>query len=519
MKMDSLCIPECRLPTRPYALKTRGLSKNFAQTSALKNVDFNLAQGEIHALLGQNGAGKSTMMKLLSGFYQSDAGSIELFGEVVHFASPRAARQAGIAMVYQELSLVGSMSVAENLFMGNWSHPLWGGLIDQAAMVDASHHLLKKLSLNLDPHQCVAQLSLGQQQQLEIAKAIAQNAQILILDEASAALSEAEISTLFTLLKTLKAQGVSIIFITHNVRDAVRLCDTVSVLRDGQLVHSAAMLDVTVDSLLAEILGCHKKTPAPVTPIARVRIDRTQPPLLELKNITTAFLHNVSLKIYPGQIVGLVGLLGSGRTQILEAIFGVDHVLDGEIFIAGNRVHIVNPQTAIKLGISLVPEDRRRLGLVLNASVANNVLMSLFEKLSVGLFVGLFINEARASSLVSMLIQRLQVKVRGPEQVVKFLSGGNQQKLVLAKCLGTDARILLLDEPTAGIDHPTKQDIMRIVCDYAAQGNAVIFVTSDYHEIAHICDSAYIVTQGKITQHITDKPSAEKLFRAVALGQ
>ncbi|STR44922.1 sugar ABC transporter ATP-binding protein [Iodobacter fluviatilis] len=488
------------------AIQARGLTKAFDGNAVLKGIDFTLRQGEVHAIVGQNGAGKSTLMKLLNGYYQRDAGELSLFGQPVDFQSPRDAREAGIVMVYQDLSLVATMSVAENIFMGNWLGR--GGLVDHRAMEQATLAVLEKMGIVLDPWQSVGELTMGQQQFIEIAKAISQNAKVLILDEPTASLSDKEIEKLFAVVNTLKSQGVSIIYITHYLRDIFKICDSVSVLRDGFLVRSSPVITTNIEELVADMLGHHRNANENWQ---RVAVDTEQTPLLELRNVVTSVLEDVSFKVYPGQVVGLAGLLGSGRTEILEAIFGLDAIESGQILLSGQSVNIKTPKDAIKLGINLVPEDRRSQGLVLDFSVADNMLMSLFDKLS----SPLLLDEGRGRELVENLIKRLHIKTSGPDQVVRFLSGGNQQKVVIGKCMSTNARVMLLDDPTFGIDLSSKYEIMRIVNEYAAQGNAVIFVSSEYSEIASFCDSTYIVNKGRISGLIKEGQTEERLLAAV----
>ncbi|SMC16275.1 ribose transport system ATP-binding protein [Andreprevotia lacus DSM 23236] len=498
------------MQTTPLAIKATGLKKQFDGTPVLKGVDFELAAGEVHAIVGQNGAGKSTLMKIINGLYQPDEGRIELFGQPVHFATPRDAREGGIAMVYQDLSLVDSMSVAENIFMANWAESHFG-LLDQRGMNLQAQELLEQMGIadEIEPTQPVATLSMGQQQFLEIAKAIAQKARILILDEPTASLSNQEIARLFTLIEHLKAQGVAIIYITHYLRDIFKICDSITVLRDGRCVRRVRTADTRIEALLADMLGHHadssvewvRPTPAP-----------GMEPLLELRALSTRQLDAVSLRVYPGQVVGLAGLLGSGRTEILNAIFGLDPILSGEVLVNGQPVQIRSPRDAIEQGINLVPEDRREQGLVLDFSVMDNLLMSSLRDLA----APVLLDEQRGQRIAADLIQRLQIKTSGPQQTVRFLSGGNQQKVVIGKCMSASARVLLLDDPTFGIDLAAKLEVMRIVNNYAAAGNAVIFVSSEYGEIASFCDATYIVNRGRITgQMQRHEQSEEQLLAAV----
>ena len=491
------------------AIVAKGIFKQFDGNAVLKGVDFDLARGEIHAVVGQNGAGKSTLMKVLNGTHQPDQGSLSIFGRAASFGSTSEARSRGIAMVYQELSLVPTMSVADNIFMNNWI--IVGGLLDADAMRAATLRLLDKVGIanEISPDQLVESLSMGQRQLVEIAKALSSDAKIIILDEPTASLSDQEIERLFVAIRRLQSEGVSLIYITHYLRDIFKICNRVSVLRDGRCMQQWAVSETSVPQLVASMLG-EAVARQNIWQRATTDLPQSATPLLEVENLVTSHLDEVSFKVYPGQIVGLAGLLGSGRTEILNAIFGLDRLYSGQIRINGRAVQIHSPAQAIAHGINLVPEDRRSQGLILDFSVMDNLWLCALRKLA----NPVFIDQNRAAEMAHDLVKRLQVKTTGIDQAVRFLSGGNQQKVVIGKCLHTQAKVLLLDDPTFGIDLAAKHEIMHIVNDYVQQGNAVVFVSSEYSEIASFCDTTYIVKKGRIAGQLA-ATTEERLLAAV----
>ncbi|KKD01063.1 sugar ABC transporter ATP-binding protein [Photobacterium halotolerans] len=488
------------------AIEARRLKKGFDGNPVLKEVNFTLKAGEVHALVGQNGAGKSTLVKLINGFHQRDGGEIRLFGEASAFATPKEAQAKGIAMVYQDLSLIPSLSVADNIFLTHSKQR--SALISNRERVRQAEPILATLGVDIDPRQKVETLSVGEQQFVEIAKAMAMDARILVLDEPTASLSNNEINALFAVIKNLKSRGISIIYITHYMSDIMRICDAVTVLRDGYTVLETQTADTSVDALVEAMLG--SKTDTAFVWDRPAASHSATVPLLELRDVTTADLDAVSLKVMPGQVVGLAGLLGSGRTEILEAIYGLTPVLSGEVRVNGQPVKIHSPRQAIENGINMVPEERRSQGLVLDFSVEDNVLMASFDRIS----RSMVLDKAKGQSMVEDTIQKLGVKTTGVSQPVRFLSGGNQQKVVIGKCLSTDAKVLLLDDPTFGIDINAKYEIMKIVNQYVAQGNGVIFVSSEYAEVGSFCDVIYVVNKGRIVRHFSGQRMTEDALLA-----
>ncbi|MDO6581084.1 sugar ABC transporter ATP-binding protein [Photobacterium sp. 2_MG-2023] len=488
------------------AIEARRLKKGFDGNPVLKEVNFTLKAGEVHALVGQNGAGKSTLVKLINGFHQRDGGEIRLFGKESHFATPKDAQAKGIAMVYQDLSLIPSLSVADNIFLTHSNQR--SALISNRERVRQAEPILATLGVDIDPRQKIETLSVGEQQFIEIAKAMAMDARILVLDEPTASLSNNEINALFTVIRNLKSRGISIIYITHYMSDIMRICDAVTVLRDGYTVLETQTADTSVDALVEAMLGSKTDTDfiwdRPATSTSETV------PLLELRDVTTCDLDAVSLKVMPGQVVGLAGLLGSGRTEILEAIYGLTPIQSGEVRVNGRTANIHSPRQAIENGINMVPEERRSQGLVLDFSVEDNVLMASFDRIS----RSMVLDKAKGQSMVEETIKRLGVKTTGVSQPVRFLSGGNQQKVVIGKCLSTDAKVLLLDDPTFGIDINAKYEIMKIVNQYVAQGNGVIFVSSEYAEVGSFCDVIYVVNKGRIVRHFSGQRMTEEALLA-----
>ncbi|WP_413479655.1 sugar ABC transporter ATP-binding protein [Vibrio hibernica] len=490
------------------AIEVRKIKKGFDGNPVLKDVSFTLKVGEVHALVGQNGAGKSTLVKLINGFYQRDDGEIKVFGKASQFSSPKQAQLEGISMVYQDLSLIPSLSVADNIFLTE--HSKKSVLISNRERVKQAQPFLDMLDVDISPSQKVETLSIGEQQFIEIAKALAMNAKILVLDEPTASLSNNEINDLFKVISTLKEKGISIIYITHYLSDIMRICDAVTVLRDGYTILEIQTKDTTIDDLVEAMLG--NKTSTNLTWERQTLTQPSHTPLLELQNISTAELDDVSLTVMPGQVVGLAGLLGSGRTEILEAIYELTPLTKGKLLVNGKEVKISSPRHAIETGINMVPEDRRSQGLVLDFSVEDNVLMASFDRIS----RSMVLDKSKGQMMVENAIKKLGVKTTGASQSVRFLSGGNQQKVVIGKCLSTDAKILLLDDPTFGIDINAKYEIMKIVNQYVAQGNGVIFVSSEYAEVGSFCDVIYVVNKGRIVNHYSgQRMTEEELLAAV----
>ncbi|MCC8179526.1 MAG: sugar ABC transporter ATP-binding protein, partial [Planctomycetes bacterium] len=472
-------------PGAAKAIEASKINISFNGVQVLNDVDFTLMEGEIHALVGMNGAGKSTLVKILNGFYHRDSGEIKVFGTPQNYDSPQGANDAGIAMVYQDLSLVPSMTVAQNIFL---MRPFRSGpLIDDVRARREARELFERMEIEpIDPDARVEEISPGQCQLVEIAKALSLEAKILILDEPTASLSNVEIGTLFETVNRLKNSGISIIYITHYLKDIFRICDRATILRDGRRVLTKAVTDLSMAEMIDEMLGGATREGAAWQ---RHRPQPGEQPLLEARNISTDKVEEASFCIYPGEIVGLAGLLGSGRTEITRALFGLDRLKSGQILLSGKPVNLRDSRDALDNGISLVPEDRRQQGLVLDFSIYDNMILPILRRLS----GKVLIDRRRSAELVDRYFKHLDVKAVGPHQEARMLSGGNQQKVVVGKFLACEPRVLLLDDPTFGIDIHAKREIMRIVKEFAAQGNGVLFISSELHEISAFCDVVHIV--------------------------
>ncbi|GHU60597.1 ribose import ATP-binding protein RbsA [Spirochaetia bacterium] len=491
-----------------YAIEAEKINISFNGVQVLYDVDFKVKQGEVHALVGTNGAGKSTLVKIINGVYKRDSGAITIDGNPVNYDNPEGARKTGIAMVFQDLSLVPTMSVAENIFL-NTNPYRRGPLIDDKKNAEKTKELLEQIGVaaEIKPGDLVEDMSTGKQQIVEIAKALSGNPRILILDEPTASLSNSEIEQLFTVIKALKSKGISIIYITHYMQDIFKICDSLTLIRDGQSIFRYDTNQISITDLINSMTG----TESTASSWDRRQGLRTGVPLLEVKNISTRRITDVTLSVYPGEIVGVAGLLGSGRTELLRALFGIDRLESGEIFINGTKTVITSTTDAINQGIALIPENRREQGLVLDFPVGENMVLSIFNRLR----NFLIIDDRKATELANRFIKTLNVKTSGPKQIVRYLSGGNQQKVVVAKSLASNSRILLLDDPTFGVDVHAKREIMKIIHDYAEQGNGVLLVSSEFNEIANFCDSVYIMKKGQVMDLLTNQVSEDDLLYKV----
>jgi ribose transport system ATP-binding protein len=491
-----------------YAIEAKGIEIGFNGVQILHDVDFSVRKGEVHALVGPNGAGKSTLVKVLNGVYAKDAGTISLYGNLCDYSSTEEALKAGIAMVFQDLSLIPTMTVAHNIFLK--SIPFrFGPFIDDRTSAKHALKLLESIGVNteINPLNLVSNLSIGQQQLVEIAKALSNDPKILILDEPTASLSTSEIERLFSVINTLKQKGITIIYITHYLQDIFKICDGVTMIRDGRVLFSKSTKEITLEQV---VVAMTNDQGGKIT-WEHVKGLRDTKPLLEAVGITTHFINNVSLSVYPGEIVGIAGLLGSGRTELLRALFGIDSIIKGEIRLDGKPILLRSTSDAIERGIALVPENRREQGLVLDYSVSENLVMPIMHRIRRLLFV----DERKKDSISKRYIKQLGVKTQGPGQVVRYLSGGNQQKIVVAKCLASDSRVLLLDDPTFGVDLQAKHEIMKIIHAYAAKGNAVLMVSSEFNELADYCDSVYVMKRGKLSECMSGSMTEDNLLYMV----
>ncbi|BCW81828.1 sugar ABC transporter ATP-binding protein [Arthrobacter sp. NicSoilC5] len=497
--------------TADNVVEMRSISKSFNGVPVLKDVSFDVRKGEVHALAGGNGAGKSTLMKILQGVYQADAGEILIGGKPTAINSIQDAKAAGIGMVFQEFSLVPSLTVAQNIFLA--AEPLGtGGLIDDRASVRRAREVFSEMEVDVDPRAGVARLGTAYWQLTEIAKALAQNAQVLIMDEPTASLARHESEALFELIDRLKQRGISIIYISHRMDEVYRLADRITILRDGHHLLTAPLTDVTPEQIVEGIVG--KKIEGQLSYRARDHVAHEGAPLLEVRGLNAGQrVRDVSFTVRPGEILGLAGLMGSGRTELARALFGIDKLDSGEVLLRGKRVNLSSPQQAINAGVALIPEDRRAQGLVLEHSVQDNLLLPLLGQIQ----RGPFLDGGKGKELSASLIKRFAVKVAHPHRPVRLLSGGNQQKVVIAKWLGTDPDILILDEPTAGVDIGTKSEILDMIRELASAGKAVIVISSEYPELLAVSDRVLVLKDGSIIRDIPRSEIADEEYLQLAV--
>lgn len=470
-------------------LQLSSVSKRFPGVQALDNVQFDVRPGEVHALLGENGAGKSTLIKIISGVYKPDEGQILLEDRRVVFNNPREAHAQGVATIYQELSLYPELSVAENIFMGHAPRGPFG-IIDWGEMARRAREILDSLNItDLNVNSKVGGLSVGQRQRVEIAKALSLNARILIMDEPTAALTEADVQRLFDIVRLLRERGVGVIYISHRLEEVFKLADRVTVLRDGQYVGTKDVQDVTPDELISMMVG---RTIDDLFPKLPTTIGK---PVLEVINVwrRPACL-GVSLTVRAGEIVGLAGLVGSGRSELAQAIFGFTPAQEGEIRIDGRVVHIKNPGDAMTHGIAYVPEDRGTQGLIREMRLRENVSLAVLRYV---MRYG-FVNRSLEREMAEHAIDQLAIRAYSTEQVVNKLSGGNQQKVVLSKWLASKPKILIMDEPTRGVDVGAKAEIHRLISELAQQGLAILMISSELPEVLGMSDRILVMREGRI---------------------
>ena len=476
------------------AVRLSGITKSFSSVQVLKGVDFVLQKGEVHALLGGNGAGKSTLMKILEGVYTADGGSAEIDGQQVSLARELDAHAHGIAMIFQEFSLIPTLSVAQNIFLAR--EPKSGGFLDDRAAERESAKIFETMGVAIDPKAQVRTLSTGSWQLTEIAKALSQNARVLIMDEPTASLTGSETRALFEIIRTLKAQGIAVVYISHRMEEIFEVADRVTVLRDGRNIGTHPVSNVTMAGLIEAIIG--KKVETTFSWHERT-VDRGVAPLLQVINLQAAGrLNGVSLTVYPGEIVGLAGLMGSGRTELARALFGVDRLDSGEIRLRGQTLKLTSPQKAIEAGICLIPEDRREQGLVLDHSVKSNLMLPLLPRLSQH---GL-VDDGEGRTLSESLVERLAIRTDSVMKKTRLLSGGNQQKIVIAKWLAAEPDLLIMDEPTAGVDIGAKGEIVALIRELADAGKGVVVISSELPELLAVSDRILVMREGAVEQSL-----------------
>ncbi len=484
-------------------------TKSYGAVRALRDGDLVLRPGEVRALMGENGAGKSTLVKVLGGVVRRDGGAMLVDGAPADFGSPHDARDAGIAVIYQEPTLFPDLSIAENVVMGY--HPLGGfGRIDRRAMHAQVQGLLDRLGVRLDSDRPVRGLSIADQQIVEIAKALSFDARVLIMDEPTAALSGPEVERLFSVVRTLREQGAAILFISHRLDEVFALCDTVTVMRDGAVVHDARIADMTPDDLVRRMVG---RELSALFPKQDTAVGST---MLSVHRLTReGVFFDVSFEVRAGEIVALAGLVGAGRSEVARAIFGIDRADAGHVEVDGQRLRPARPLAAMRAGLGFVPEDRRQQGLVMDLSIARNATMTRTRALTrMGLIRG-----GAERALAREWATRLQLKFHKLDDPAGFLSGGNQQKVVLAKWLATEPKVLILDEPTRGIDVGTKAEVHRLMSELAGRGVAVLMISSELPEVLGMADRVLVMHEGRLTGELSRAEADEERVIRLATGQ
>lgn len=475
-------------------LTMQGICKTFSGVTALSNASFELCAGEVHALMGENGAGKSTLMKILTGIYSRDAGTVIYEGREVEYKNPKEARDDCIVIVHQELQMMNHLTVAQNIFIGR--EPMKFGLfIDEEEMNKQARSLFELLNINIDPKSKLGDLTIGHQQMVEIAKAISTNAKVMVFDEPTAALTESEISELFKIIRNLQSKGIGIIYISHRMDEIAVITDRVSIMRDGEYVGTLITKNTNKDEIIDMMVG----RTIYETPKSASNVSPEAPVVLKVEHLNVGKrVIDVSFELRRGEILGFAGLMGAGRTEVGRAIFGADIIDSGHIYVHGKKVEIHNPQDATAHGICYLSEDRKRYGVLVDMSVADNIVLSnldIYERWGL-------IDESRVHEDSKTYIDKLKIKTPGTRQLVVNLSGGNQQKVIISKWLNRDSDILIFDEPTRGIDVGAKSEIYRLMSDLVAEGKSIIMISSELTEILRMSDRIVVMCEGRKSKEL-----------------
>ena len=490
-------------------LTMKGIDKSFPGVHALDHVDLEVRKGEVHALMGENGAGKSTLMKVLTGIYHKDSGSITYEGKEVEFTNPREAQDAGIVIVHQELNMMGHLTVAQNIFIGR--EFMNGKLIDDKKMNEEAKKLFDQLGIDIDPKETMSRLTVGKQQMCEIAKAISHDAKVIIFDEPSAALTESEIEELFKIIRDLREKQLGIVYISHRMDEIKVITDRVTVMRDGGYVGTLITKDSTKDDIINMMVGRviyeDPKTESQVAPDA--------PVVLKVEHLNAGrMVKDVSFELHKGEILGFSGLMGAGRTETARALFGADPKESGDIYVNGKKVEIKSPQDAVKCGIGYLSEDRKRYGIVVDKTIAENSTMASLENF----MKGIFIDKKKEKNVAEEYVEALKTKTPSVDQLVVNLSGGNQQKVVIAKWLVRNCDILIFDEPTRGIDVGAKSEIYHLMNELVAEGKSIIMISSEMTEILRMSDRIVVMCEGRKTGELgIEEATQERIMHAATL--
>lgn len=490
-------------------LTMKGIDKSFPGVHALDHVNLEVRKGEVHALMGENGAGKSTLMKVLTGIYSKDEGTITYEGKEVEFSNPRAAQDAGIVIVHQELNMLGHLTVAQNIFIGR--EIMNGKLIDDKKMNEEARKLFDQLGIDIDPKETMSRLTVGKQQMCEIAKAISHEAKVIIFDEPSAALTEAEIEELFKIIRDLREKQMGIVYISHRMDEIKVITDRVTVMRDGGYVGTLITKDSTKDDIINMMVG----RVIYEDPKTESAVAKDAPVVLKVEHLNAGrMVRDVSFELRKGEILGFSGLMGAGRTETARALFGADPKESGDIYVNGQKVEIKTPQDAVKCGIGYLSEDRKRYGIVVDKTVAENSTMASLENF----MKGLFIDKKKEDQVAQQYVETLKTKTPGVDQLVVNLSGGNQQKVVIAKWLVRNCDILIFDEPTRGIDVGAKSEIYQLMNELVAEGKSIIMISSEMTEILRMSDRIVVMCEGRKTGELDiAEATQERIMHAATL--
>lgn len=473
-------------------LNMENISKSFPGVKALSNVQLDLHYGEVLALVGENGAGKSTLMKILTGIYQKDEGTITLQGNEINVTSPKQAQELGISIIHQELNLMKDLSIAENIFIGREPKGALNLLVNDKQLNKQAKELFEKLNLDLDPKTKVQDLTVAKQQMVEIAKALSFNSKIFIMDEPTTALTETEIETLFDIINNLRAKGVGIIYISHRMDELKRISDRITVMRDGTYVDTLTTAEIEMSKVIQLMVGRHVYIESKPN-IA----EGEKETVLQVNNVSTkSLLKDVSFELKKGEILGFAGLMGAGRTEVARVLFGADPTTKGTIMLHGNEVKIKSPADAVKQGIGYLSEDRKQFGLLVNMDVKSNIALATIKEYQSNT---IFVSDSKIKKTAIEYVDQLKIKTPSVDQEIRFLSGGNQQKVVIAKWLRRDCDILIFDEPTRGIDVGAKGEIYKLLDELAASGKSIIMISSELPEILRMSHRIIVMSEGKIT--------------------
>ena len=490
-------------------LTMKDVDKSFAGVSALKQAGLELKRGEVHALMGENGAGKSTLMKILTGIYTRDKGSIVFEGREVQFKNPGEAQEAGIVIVHQELNMMNHLTVAQNIFIGR--ERMKGKLVDDKQMAKDAAELFGRLNITIDPTETMGRLTVGRQQMCEIAKAISTEAKVIVFDEPTAALTESEIRELFKMIRSLRDKGIGIIYISHRMDEIGLITDRVTVMRDGEYVGTLITKDCTKDDIIRMMVG----RTVYEDPKTKSNVPENAPVVLKVEHLNVErSVKDLSFELHKGEILGFSGLMGAGRTEAARAIFGADKKESGDIFVKGEKVEIHSPKDAVRAGIGYLSEDRKRYGVIVEKTVAENTTMASLERFTKGLFLDHKAEEETAQAYADAL----KTKTPSVRQQVRNLSGGNQQKVVIAKWLTRDCEILIFDEPTRGIDVGAKSEIYTLMNELVKQGKSIIMISSELTEVLRMSDRILVMCEGRKTGEINiDEATQEGIMRAATI--